>query len=434
MKKSELEFINNLRQISPYVSLHKGKTFVIYLPSQFIDLENPATAPLQQFIKDLILLNRLQIKTVIVCGAKQQLNTAFAKNNLDWKVSNGYRITEAKHLEVLQQTIGKIKSNIESTMTQASAEHENPVSIVSGNWVSAKPKGIIDGIDFHHTGCVRKIDYKSINAILESGQIALLTPLGYSLLGDVFNLNTQEQSFAVASLLQADKLIMFVEPDLLTNLPSELNPQSLQKIIDIETIESNQKQLLNGIVSTQPNIKRIHLIDQQYPSAILLELFSLDGRGTLISMDQCHHTRQANSDDIAGILRLVQPLEETGVLVKRSRELLALEIDNFYVVSRNNTVIGCVALYPITANQAELACLVISEDYQKQNIGRQLLKTIETKAKQQGIASLIVLTTQTSDWFIEHGFKAIEIQSLPKLKQNLYNFQRNSKALQKNIL
>ena len=432
MLQSELDFIKNLRQASPYVEKHRGKTIIIYFPSVLLTLEKSSNNVLFQFVKDIILLNSLGIKTVITLGAEQQISSALRQANLSWSKHLNCRITEEHHLTTFKQTIGLVKAKFEAAFTQVCAEQSSHLNIVSGNWVIAKPKGVIEGVDYQYTGTLRKIHHSKIIASLNAGQVVLLTPLTYSLTGETFNLNTLEQAFSVAEILEADKLIIFTTKDTLSSLPKQMNLLGVNKKLKNST-NTLQKRLLELTLSTKQKINRIHFIDQSEPSTMILELFSLDGVGSLIFMDKYHHIRPAHIEDISGIIFLISPLENQGVLVKRSRESLELEIENFYVVTRDEHIIGCGALYPINDSHGEIACLAISPEYQKQALGEELLLYIENQAQKEKLQQLFLLTTQTHHWFIEHGFKLVSTEQLPKQKQFLYNYQRQSKVLVKDF-
>ncbi|MDX1795176.1 MAG: amino-acid N-acetyltransferase [Hydrogenovibrio sp.] len=429
MLQSELDFINNLRQSSPYIAKHQGKTVVIYLPGELISLpEN-----LLQFAKDIVLLNNLGLKIVITLGASLQINQALAQKQLEWQMHQQCRVTTAEHIRTLQETIGLVRSQLEAAFSQACAEQHAPLALVSGNWVIAKPKGVIEGVDFQHTGALRKINSTAINDCLNAGQICLLTPLAYSLSGEVFNLNTLEQAFAVSKSLNSDKLMIFSEETTLSGLPKAMSLNDIKTYLHTQTPGASQKNLLQLALDASEKVKRIHLISQQEPSAILLELFSRDGLGTLLYADRYHQLRFADIEDVAGILNLISPLEEQGILVKRSREILEQEIQNFIVAEVDEQIIGCAALYPLGDSQGELACLAVDQSYQGDSLGKELLEKLEKHAREQGIESLFLLTTHTHHWFQEQGFQSAEISDLPEKRQRLYNYQRQSKVLIKRL-
>ncbi len=292
------------------------------------------------------------------------------------------RITAREHLQTFQETIGYVRSQLEAAFSQACAEHHLHLPIVSGNWVIAQPKGVIQGVDFQHTGILRKINNTAVESLLNAGQIPLLTPLAYSLTGEVFNLNTLEQAFAIASALQADKLMLFSADETLASLPQAMSLKDISHYLDAQDTETQR--ILQLAQSQGQQIKRIHLMAESNPNALLLELFSRDGSGTLIYTDRYHQLRPAQIEDVAGILTLIAPLEEQGILTKRSRENLELEIDNFMVVEIDQQIIGCAALYPIDEHNGELACLAVDSAYQKMLLGQELLQAIQTKALQSG--------------------------------------------------
>lgn len=428
MKQSELDFVTTLRQSSQYIEQHHNKTCVIYLPSELMQQSDS----FKQLSQDIVLLHNLGMKIVLVMGATQQIDHALQQVNLSWTLHQNFRITSNKMLQTFQQTVGIVRSELEAVFSQVSGMQQTPVPLVSGNWVIAQPKGVINGIDFQHTGKLRKIHHQAIAHNLAGRQIVLLTPLAHSLTGEVFNLNTLEQACEVASALKADKLMVFANPSQLEALPKQLSIPQLQELARTPSNEE-QQQLFSQVLKTHPNVKRVHLLNVNEPNALLQELFTRDGHGTLIFSDRYHQLRSAQIEDVGGIIDIITPLEEQGVLTKRSRERLELEISNFIVIQRDGHIIGCGALYPINTQTAEVACLAVHPDYQGQELGLELLKAIEMRAKQLQYTQLCLLTTHTHHWFIEHGFQLASVDDLPSERQSLYNFQRQSKVLIKSL-
>lgn len=428
MQQSELEFITSLRQSSRYIEQHRGKTFVIHLPGEILQSEETR----KQLTQDVGLLHNLGIKIVLVMGAGPQIDQALQANNLNWNLHQQFRITTTEILPAFQQATSLVRNQLEASFSQANCTQAKPITISSGNWIVAQPKGVVEGVDFQHTGKLRKVNHQAISNNLESGQICLLTPLAYSLTGEIFNLNTFEQACEVASAIKADKLMLFTTEQETAGLSKQLSIPQLKQAVD-SSKEAFQKRLLNQLLKTSDQVKRIHLMDKQDTSAILIELFTRDGSGILIFSDRYHHVRKAQIEDVGGVIDLISPLEKQAVLVKRSRERLELEIENFIVLERDQHIIGCAALYPHENGFGELACLAVHPEYQGQELGSELLTAIESTAKNQGTQNLFLLTTHTHHWFIEHGFQQSSIDALPEKKQALYNFQRNSKVLIKTL-
>lgn len=428
MQHSELEFITGLRQSSRYIEQHRGKTFVIHVPGEI--LQQPETR--KQLTQDIALLHILGIKIVLVMGASPQIDQALKANNLAWQVHQQFRITTTDILPTFQQAVSLVRNQLEASFSQANCTQANPITISSGNWIIAQPKGVVEGVDFQHTGKLRKVNHQAISNNLESGQICLLTPLAYSLTGEIFNLNTVEQACEVASAIQADKLMLFTTQQTTAGLPKQMSIPQLEQAV-LNTQDLKHKGLFKQLLKASNQVKRIHLMNRQDTSAILIELFTRDGSGTLIFSDRYHQVRQAQIEDVGGVIDLISPLETQGVLVKRSRERLELEIENFTVLERDQHIIGCAALYPQDDGFGELACLAVHPSYQGQELGSELLTAIENTAKSQNIQHLFLLTTHTHHWFIEHGFQQSTLEALPEKRQALYNFQRNSKVLVKTL-
>lgn len=412
------------RTAAPYIHAHRGATFVIAFDGETFD-----SPGFEALLHDIAILNSLGIKQVVVYGARQQIESQCVKSGIEVKYHRGLRITDNDSLAIATSVIGKLRLEIESKLSFGlphTPMADSKVRCTSGNLVTARPAGILDGVDLGHTGEVRRVDIEGINQQLGMGNIVLLPPLGYSLTGEMFNLSSQAIATAVASALSADKLIFIGESN--RDLPRELTLAQAKNNI-------NAHPSLSAAVSAcQAGVKRVHLLDRAVDGALLQELFSRDGAGTLISATSFENTRQATIEDVGGILELIQPLEANGTVVKRSRELLEREIDHFTVMERDGSVIACAALYPYPENNmAELACLAVSDSYRDQGRGKQLLAILEQNAVQAGIESLYVLTTQTAHWFLEHGFQTAEISDLPIAKQALYNYQRNSKVFRKKL-
>jgi len=303
--------------------------------------------------------------------------------------------------------------------------------VLSGNFITAQPLGIHNGTDYQHTGTVRKVNAKLISQLIESGNIVLLSSLGFSPSGEAFNLRYEDVASFAAKSLQADKLI-FVHADAATPT-ADIEFQYIDQFIDTHP---KQKRLLNHIkTAMQKGVERVHLVSTETQGGLLLELYTRDGIGTMFNASLYEIIRQANIDDVSGIIDLIEPLEEKGALIKRSREQLELEINQFSVIERDGKIIACAALYPISnTTVGELACLAVHPSYKGGERGERLLKEISTIAQDSNLNQLLVLTTQSIDWFKERGFKAGEISDLPEKKKALYNFQRASKILLKDLI
>ncbi len=418
--------ISWFRAAAPYIHAHRGSTFVIAF-----DGETIASNRFDNLIHDLALLNSLGIRLVLVYGARPQIEQQCKTHNIAVNYHHGLRVTDDACLKIAKSVIGKLRLDIEAKLS-FSLPHtpmaDARIRCTSGNLVTAQPVGIREGVDLGHTGEVRRIDTQGIEQQLAQGNIVLLPPLGYSPTGEIFNLSAEAIATATASALTADKLILIGDSQ---NLARELTVKQASAILQ-DSFDEQHHSLHAAVKACNAGVQRVHLLDRALDGALLQELFSRDGAGTLVSASSFETTRQATIDDVAGILELIQPLEDNGTLVKRSREHLEIEIDHFTVMERDGCVVACAALYPYPENQiGELACLAVANGYQDTGRGKHLLSVIEKQALSAKLTRLCVLTTQAAHWFLEHGFKAAELGELPVKKQSLYNYQRNAKVFSK---
>jgi len=432
---SQQFFIDSFRHSAPYIHAHRDRTFVLVFGGEAVD--DPDFSGL---VHDIALMHSLGIRLVLVHGARPQIESRLKARGAAFEYVDGLRITDDAALECVKEASGAVRVEIEALLSMGLANtpmYGARIGVSSGNFVTARPVGIRDGVDFCHTGNVRRIDAAAIQAHLDNRRIVLLSPLGYSPTGEVFNLSANEVATATAIALQADKLIMLSEghelKDSNKHLVQQLSRKEAAALLGKPKQPNDTRRLLaQAVEACGQGVLRTHLINRQTPGALLLELFTRDGSGTLVTSGDYEGLCDAAIEHVGGILELIQPLEQDGTLVKRSREHLELEINNFMVIERDGSIIACAALYPTDEKGlAELACLAVHSDYQKQGRGDVLLQAVEKKAFGLGITKLIVLTTRTAHWFQERGFLPTDKSALPKSRKQLYNLQRNSKVFYK---
>ncbi len=438
MKSSEhnRQFVDSFRHSAPYIHAHRGRTFVLVFGGEAVE-----DALFPGLIHDIALLHSLGIQLVLVHGARPQIERKLSAGGIEMEYARGLRITDDAALVYVKEAAGSVRVEIEALLSMGLAN--TPMSgarigVSSGNFVTARPLGVRDGIDYCHTGEVRRVDAPAIRQHLTDRRIVLLSPLGYSPTGEVFNLSAEEVATATAIELQADKLVLLNEGEKLRDgrrrLMAQLTINEAQALLDgrRQLSETMRRQLHSAIQACRGSVRRVHLLDRQQDGALLLELFTRDGLGSLITADPFEGLRDATIDDVGGVLELIKPLEQQGVLVRRSRELLEMEIGHFLVIERDGTIIACAALYPgDKRTQAELACLAVHDDYRNEGRGDALLQAVEHRAARNGIKQLVVLTTHTAHWFRERGFLPGDVSHLPARKKALYNYQRNSKVFYK---
>ncbi len=431
------DFVHWFRSSSPYIHAHRGRTFVVAFGGEAV-----ADARFAGLVHDIATLASLGIRLVLVHGARRQIEERLRRRGAVLRYVEGLRVTDDQALVCVKEAVGTVRVEIEARLSMGLAN--TPMSgarirVASGNFVAARPLGVRDGVDYCHTGEVRRIDSAALRQRLDAGDIALLSPLGYSPTGEIFNLHAEDVATATATALNADKLLFLMEArgvlDTRRRLIQELTPREAEQLLARRKLPGETTaHLQSAVQACRHGVDRTHLIGRKIDGALLLELFTRDGVGTLITASAYEEMRPAAIDHVGGILELIQPLEDEGILVRRSRELLETEISHFTVVERDGMVIGCAALYPfIDEGVGELACLAVHPNYRARGYGDRLLEHIERQAAGLGIARLFVLTTRASHWFRERGFAATDIRRLPVQRRALYNYQRNSKAFAKGI-
>ena len=433
-----IEFVRSFRNSSGYINAFRGRTFVVAFGGEMLTDEQ--FAPL---VHDIALLNSLGIKLVLVHGARPQIESRLKERKFTSEYINDVRITDDNALTCVKEASSSVRADIEALLSIGITNSPGTcarISVISGNFVTAQPYGVRDGVDYMHTGEVRKIDRNAIDRALDNNSIVLLSPIGYSSTGEIFNLSVEDVATQAAIELNVDKLIYLVGAKGVTDkskkLIRELILDDAKKLLnDNKKLEAPiQRCLASAIKACQNDIERTHIINRDIEGALLLELFTRDGCGTLITSESFEDIRSATIEDLASLIELITPLENEDILVRRSREKLEMEIEHFTVVERDGMIIACAALYPYLQDKvAELACLAVHPDYQGNNRGDQLLKYIERQTKQLGITQLFVLTTRTAHWFRERGYVSSDIKKLPVKRKSLYNYQRQSKMFAKII-
>lgn len=437
VKERKTELVEGFRHSVPYINTHRGKTFVIMLGGEAIEHEN-----FSSIVNDIGLLHSLGIRLVVVYGARPQIDANLAAHHHEPLYHKNIRVTDAKTLELVKQAAGTLQLDITARLsmslnnTPLQGAH---INVVSGNFIIAQPLGVDDGVDYCHSGRIRRIDEDAIHRQLDSGAIVLMGLTAVSVTGESFNLTSEEIATQLAIKLKAEKMIGFCSSQGVTNddgdIVSELFPNEAQARVEAQEekgdYNSGTVRFLRGAVKAcRSGVRRCHLISYQEDGALLQELFSRDGIGTQIVMESAEQIRRATINDIGGILELIRPLEQQGILVRRSREQLEMEIDKFTIIQRDNTTIACAALYPFPEEKiGEMACVAVHPDYRSSSRGEVLLERIAAQAKQSGLSKLFVLTTRSIHWFQERGFTPVDIDLLPESKKQLYNYQRKSKVL-----
>ena len=434
--ESTARFVAWVRAAAPYIHAFRGKTFVGGFGG-----EVAAGKLAQSLAYDCNLLAALGIRLVLVHGARPQIDAEVTRRGLEPRFHKGLRITDPATMECVKMAMAVTRFEVEALLSQGLPN--TPMAggymrVTGGNFITARPVGVLDGVDYQYTGAVRKIIAEEINADLDQQNVVLITPLGMSPAGEIFNMCMEEVAEAVAVAVKAVKLIYLCDaPGLLDadgDLIGSVTADEAERHLEAGEglTEDLHLYLPCAVRAVRNGVARCHLVDRDKDGALLLEFFTPAGVGTVVARDPLFRLREATADDVGALVSLISPLEADGTLVRRGRELLEREIDRFSVVEYDGMLVGCAALYPFSEeNAAELACLAVTPEHRRAGLGEQLLHRIEQRARRDRLDRLFVLTTRTAHWFRERGFGETGPDALPHLKRELYNLQRRSKVFVK---
>ena len=435
-------FVPWFRSVAPYIHAYRGKTFVVGLCGEAI-----AAGKLSAFVQDLAILHAMGIRLVLVHGFRPQVSEQLRAKGVAEQFSHGVRITDPIALDCAQEAAGQLRFEIEAAFSQGlpnTPMANATVRVVSGNFLTARPVGIVDGVDFQLTGLVRKVDGAAIRRAIDGGAIVLLSPFGFSPTGEAFNLTMEDVATASAVALQADKLLFLTEVAGIREHPDD--PDSP---IDTELALADAERLLTSLpIPTRPTdiafylqhcvracrggVERSHILPFAVDGALLMEVYTHDGIGTMVVDEKLESLREATADDVGGILQLIEPFERDGTLVRRERSEIERDVGLYTVIEHDGVIFGCAALYPYPDSATgEMAALTVSPSSQGQGDGERILKRIEQRARALGLESIFVLTTRTMHWFIKRGFAPADPDWLPEARKRKYSWDRRSQVLVK---
>lgn len=430
-KQEAVSFVRGMREASPYIRAHRDHVFVVHFGGEAL-----ADGRFPHLVQDLTLLHGIGVKLVLVHGARPQIDARLVGAKIESRWCRYLRVTDPAVLAEVKLAVAAARITVEAQLSHATVNRPfggTPLRIVGGNFVVARPAGIIDGIDLQFTGAIRKVDAAAIQRHLDHDDLVLVSPLAYSPTGELFSLNALDLATVIAGELKAAKLIILCDgPGLTTADGSVLRELTRREAMTLPLAEPMTQVMDCALRACDAGVSRVHLVPREIDGALLLELFTRDGIGTLVSDLPFDRLRLATIDDVGGILELIEPLEAEGILVKRSREKLEREIDHFCVVERDDTVVACGALYPFAAaGMGEIACIAVRPEYRSNRFGEALLAALEQRAREQGLGRVFALTTHTAHWFQEKGYAKVGIDDLPVERRELYNYRRNSIVLSK---
>jgi amino-acid N-acetyltransferase len=437
MEKSKLkEQVEIIRQAFGYITQFKNETFVIKIESALIT--NPFFPIL---IKDLVQLHRMGIRIILVPGARTRIDEILSNYNIQCDTINGIRISTHESIPFIKMAAFDVSNKIMTLLAECGAHG------VIGNWVKARGMGVRNGIDYQSSGIVEKLHLDVVKNILEDNMIPIFPNIGWSAKGKPYNLSSDELAFTISTELKAAKLFFITSHDGIVarnfKIPSNVYVSSTGTISQLTVeqagafLEQNHKiehdptleLVLLAYRACKAGVRRVHIIDGRAEGMILKEIFSNRGLGTMIYSNLHDNIRPMTVADIPEVLTLMQPQIEQQVLIPRTAQDLEEKVDDYAVYEVDGTLHACGALHVYADRQGEIAAIVVDEMYAKLGIGKKMISYLFERAHTSHLSAVFVLTTQTSDWFSQLGFKEAKLTDLPTEKQQVYNHKRKSLIL-----
>ncbi len=426
-----------IRDVLRYVRKFNNKTVVIHIDDTVID------SPLfLSHINDISLLHEAGLQLIIIPGSRQRITDILDKSHISWKIHNGFRITDESAIPLIKMAAFDTANRI---MTSLSGERK---TALIGNWVKARGKGIIDGVDYGTCGEIAAIECESIESVLQNGCIPIFPCIGWSHIGKPYNISSIALAAEIATSLKVEKLF-FITNHVTINSSNFKLSQGIQRDEDGKVyaltveqaqaiaeasleVESPTKKLLETCAyACAKSVVRSHIVDGNIDGVILSEIFSDIGQGTMIYKSNYGSIRPMIQSDIPLVLSLMHPAIEKGLLLERSEHDLLNTYTDYVVYEMDGGIKACAALHSFSEKDSltsEIAGVVVDENFSRIGIGPNLISYLIEKAKSSGAKSVFILTTQTADWFESLGFAQDSIENLPEARKNKWDKKRASKV------
>jgi amino-acid N-acetyltransferase len=437
MDNNYISQVELIREVFHYQTRFEGSTMVFKI--DYPVTEDPGFPGL---VKDLALLAKTGFKVIIVPGAKENIDAVLKQYNIESNYTSidnfPVRITTKQTIPFVEMAAFDVASKFMTFLTASKVE------ALIGNFVRARGLGIQNGIDTEHSGLVDKIFKDSLERVLNLGMVPILPCIGWSPSGKPYNVPSVEIALAVSSALRAEKLFFLsvhdrlqvknfnINEDLETRPDGSLvrlTPRQVEKLINSNSAPAQSlRELQLALSASRSGVHRIHLLDAREEGVILKELFSNLGVGTMVYNDEYDSIRAFHSRDLPDILRMMEPLMQKGILIRRNPEQIQEKKADYAVLEIDGSVRACGALHDWGEFQGEIAAVAIDSDYKDMGLGRKIVGYLIEKARKSKMKRVFVLTTQSQDWFEALGFKETSVETLPEQKRKTYDQSRKSKV------
>ncbi|MGL1891119.1 MAG: amino-acid N-acetyltransferase [Spirochaetaceae bacterium] len=417
MKRDKLkESVDLIREVFYYTRRFKEQTFVFQIENSILESDN-----FHGLIKDLAMLKDAGINIVIVPGAHNHIDRILKQYNVKTTMNNGIRISTHETIPFIKMAAFDVANRVMTSLTRSK------IPAVIGNWVHARGKGVLDGVDYQETGVVDKISKESLLKIIGDDLVPIFPCIGWNSIGKPYNISSTELATAISLTLKSSKLFFIGEHE-------RLNGLSRMDLNEAELYQGETKSLVDyGVEACNNGVKRVHIVDGRIEGVILKEIFSNTGVGTMIHANEYEQIRPMMSKDITDVMNLMKPFVNEGILVKRTVDQFKDTLDDYVVYEIDKKIHACGALHLKDGDIGEIAGLATASSSNKMGTGKAIVEYLITKGTETGIKTFFVLTTRTSDWFESIGFQKGTIEDLPEWKQDIYNSERNSRIYIKRV-
>jgi len=429
------EQVDLIREVFYYQNRFDGKTIVLKIDYPIL---NEPHFP--QLLKDLAMLRATGIEILLIPGAREWIDAVLKEYDIESEYKDGIRIATQDSIPFIRMAAFDVANRLMTLLTAFQA------NAVIGNFIRARGIGVVNGVDYQNSGRVEKILKEPLQQILDQGMIPIFPCIGWNAAGKPYNLASDDIAMAVAEALQAEKLFFVTDsdgfmdtrftlpPGLVKNSDGRVARLSLEEAEEVLRLNSSNpdpdlKYLALALAACRKGTERAHVVDGRMEGAILREIFSNLGIGTMVYGNDYESIRPMKAEDIGDVLRLMQPLVEEGILINRSENDLMNRQADFVVYSIDDVVHACGALHDFGEGQGEIAAIATNPVYKHLSMGRKIVSYLVVKAATLGMTRVFALTTQTVDWFEHLGFVETNLDSLPGKKRSMYNHARKSRIL-----
>ncbi|MBK9576110.1 MAG: amino-acid N-acetyltransferase [Fibrobacterota bacterium] len=427
------EAVPALREALGYVARHRGEVFVIKLESGLVE-----ASVFQSLMRDIASLHRMGIRVVVVPGSRRQIDAMLRTWEVESPMAGEVRVTTEEAMPFVTLAAFDVCNRIMTHLAESGA------NALIGNWVKARGLGVLDGIDYLLTGSVQSLRTEILRQLMGQEFVPIVPNIGWNSAGRPYNVSSTQLAMELAVQLGASKLFFLcderpeVGPDLVlpedvergdSGMLSSLNLGQAEEFLDTNALRVSQPYrdyLRRALEACRKGVRRTHILDGQEDGALLREIFSQDGQGTMVFANEYDHIRRAEVRDVPDILRIQEPYVAQGVLLPRTAEQIEAKIGDYVVHEADGFIQGSAALHPFPDGSAEVAAVAVAEHVRRFGVGRKIVQFLLQKAVRMGYDKVFLLTTQTSDWFADLGFERGDLADLPQDKVSAYDIKRRS--------